>query len=213
MSETKEFSCPFSNSQDVEAVISDPFLSQFFKPSCDPIAGTEDPLSIGHNLIKVGSAIDVVTQEIRTFVSEHFDQLISQSVQLESSEATFRSIQTRIDELLASLELLRNKMGQFYSKISHRIVLLNRLKSTCDLLRKMIRITNITTRLDVQHLLEVDSTGSHRELLKHSQQIKDLDMLLDSEPLLLQIELLKNDVNLIRSMKEKLDSITDGTKT
>ena len=213
MSDENQVVCPFSNSEDVGAILSDPLLSQFFDPSCDPSVGTlEHPSSVGHNLIKIGSAIDVINQELRTFVSDNFEQLISQSNQLESSEATFRSIQAKIDDLLSSLELLRNKLGQFYSKISHRIVLLNRLKSTCDLLRKMIRIMNVTSRLDVHHLLEVDSTGSHRELSKHNQQIRELDSLIESDPLLLEIEVLQKDVSLIRRMKEKLDTINDDPK-
>lgn len=214
MSEGTQITNPFSNSEDVKVLTSDPLLSLFFDSSNHPLeVSNEDPSSISHNLIKIGSAIDVITQELRTFVSENFEQLLSQSNQLESSEATFRSIQAKIDELLTSLELMRNKMGQFYNKISHRIVLLNRLKSTCDLMRKMIRIMNVTSRLDGQHLLELDSAGSHRELLKHCQQIRELDSLIDSDPLLLEIEVLQKDVDLIRRMNEKLDTITATDKT
>ena len=72
------------------------------------------------------------------------------------------------DVLLLYFCRIRNKVTEPYSKIVNRTAQLRRLQDACDLLRRVIRITYLSKRLQTQ------INGGAREITKAAQSLNEL---------------------------------------
>jgi conserved oligomeric golgi complex component 5 (13S golgi transport complex 90 kDa subunit) (GTC-90) (golgi transport complex 1). len=153
-----------------------------------------EEVSVSYQLLKSSNGIEKLNQEISSIIRNHLEDLILQVNNTEILEKYLSTIQFKISTLLADLEKLRSRFNDLYNKISYRIVLLNRLHSTCDLLRRIIRFMNISKRLQQTDYSCADVQVARREIKKASQYVWELNSLIAQDDNLLKIEIIRNDL-------------------
>jgi len=195
----------------LDAIGEDAFLSNFLSDAYSQIENTEyNPIN-SDQMFKLNNTIDALTQDIYHIVTKDYAELVNQSNELENSQRRMSSIQERVNNLVTSLERLRSKFNDPYNKISRRMLLLLRLKDTSDLLRKAIRILQLTKKL---HQNDADVLSlNKREITKCKQMISEIESLLQNEPKLHNIDFINSDVVYVTDMKERIEgNIESGQK-
>lgn len=168
-----------------------------------------DSAMISDQMNKLSGDLDVLTLDIQNIVIANFDCLIDQEEKIEELQLKAIGVQRRVEALLASVESLRNKFSEPFNKIAHRIVLLNRLKATCDLLRKIIRVIHLSKRLEQNNLFDSETPSQPREMIKTAQHVSELEALLASDDNLLKIAIIQHDIELVRQNSEKIKTVSE----
>ena len=83
-------------------------------------------------------------------MSTHYEDLLSQATGVEKLESHLDMMQTHMATLMASTERVRTKIRDPYKVIKTHTITLERLQETCDMLRKIIRILQLSKRLNSQ---------------------------------------------------------------
>lgn len=153
--------------------------------------------------------LERIQTELQNFVFENCDQLLDQMTRVESMESVLESLDTRIQGVSSSLDGIKNIIGEPYRMIANRMVLLTRLQSTCDLLRKILRILAISTRLkQIQDSIDSDdsvtSSVAFKELVKYAPHIKEMEALIESDDRLLEIKAVQKEIKSFLKFKESL---------
>lgn len=78
----------------------------------------------------------------------------------------------KIGFFLSIMHRIKNRVNEPYNKIVNRTTQLRRLQETCDLLRRIIRITYLSKRLQTQ------LQGGNREITKAAQSLNELGQFL-----------------------------------
>jgi hypothetical protein len=160
-------------------------------------------MTINEQIIKITNGIEILNKNLNSLVCDKYEDLLAQSTKIETLEDVLKVIQTKIQSLLTALERIRAKLVEPYNRILQQMVLLNRLQSTCDLLRRTIRIIHLGKRLEQSKLEETEPTLLIREIIKVAQYINEIESILsdDSNDLLKKIQTIENDIKLAKSIK------------
>lgn len=158
------------------------------------------------------SSVEKISEQV-VKLTKTIEDLALQANQLDTVEDVMIDVQRRLEVLQTCIDRLKSKLSDPYNKIAHRIVLLNRLKTTCDMLRKIIRVIHLSKRLTQSHLFDGDVSTQAREIIKCSQHISELEVLFASDDNLANITIIQNDVEFVRLSKEKILVISDEMLT
>ncbi|RWS16163.1 conserved oligomeric Golgi complex subunit 5-like isoform X3 [Dinothrombium tinctorium] len=162
-------------------------------------------MSINEQIAKITAGIELLNNEIRTLVSENCHELLLEATKIDLLEEHLTHVQHRVNNLLSTLDRLKTRLSEPYNRIAHRIFLLNRLQTTCDLLRKIIRVVHLSKRLEQQCDLESsESMFPTREVTKIAQHISELISLIEGDSNLQKIETIQKDVKLAKTLEEKI---------
>lgn len=168
-------------------------------------------LTINEQIIKITNGIDLLNKSLHTLVCNKYEDLLAQSTKIDNLEEVLKLIQTRIQSLLMGAQRIRTKLVDPYGRICRQIAVLNRLQTTCDLLRQTIRIVSLTKRLNESRLDESEETLLFREMAKAGHYVCQIEAIVeeDCDNSLSKINIIKNDLKSVVAFRRKLLEIAD----
>ena len=164
-------------------------------------------LDLNEQIIKISDAIDSLNAELNDLINGNYSELIERTRKINELEFKFENVQKNVLNLLSVLDKLKSILSEPYKEIAQRIIMLNRLQTTCDLMRRIIRIFSLTKKLDAieinqDKLIKHDklndqdlATFNHKELIRKALCLNEVNQLLEEDALLFQIDAIKNDLN------------------
>lgn len=165
-----------------------------YNSSADTLAINLGNIALGSSskvIERVGNVKDVLHQQLQHFVSANCDDLLAQMTKLNECENHLHRIQGKVFSLMTCLDSLRSQLNQPYEHISHRILVLNRLHTTCDLLRRIIRFMHLCRQING---IDLKSSDQSREVIKAAQCVSELNDLISQDDNLLKVEIIKSDL-------------------
>jgi len=156
----------------IEHLKQDDIFKDFLNPVFDPEEYANKIIEsqlIGQSLGKLADGISLINKEILTQVSDHHEDLLSQATGIETLEGVLHTIQSRIQSLGKAVDRVRSQVTDPYNRIASRTRQLRRLQTTCEYLRRIIRVLYLSKRLQLQ------LKGGNREITKAAQSLHELD--------------------------------------
>ncbi|XP_050527726.1 conserved oligomeric Golgi complex subunit 5-like isoform X2 [Daktulosphaira vitifoliae] len=120
------------------------YLTQFLKFS-ETDKGIFSQLNVEEQIVKLNKGLEHVETLICNQVFKNHEELLNQVTWIENLESIINNIASQLQNLQSSVELLKSKIVELYAKVQTQVVILNRLHTTCDLLRKIMRIQNLSS--------------------------------------------------------------------
>jgi len=177
----------------------DDFIQTFVSDDFDVEAHASNILREGtmnDEVSRLGAALADLDCSINTHVCEHYTDLLSHAVASEQLEATLTVMSTHIQSLQLSTDRLRARVAEPYDKIQSGTVHLGRLQQTCDILRRVIRILQLSKRLQGQ------MAGS-ADLTKAASSLAELGELLQED--LSGLEVVEGEARLARQWRAEVE--------
>ncbi|KAF4527765.1 hypothetical protein B566_EDAN016470 [Ephemera danica] len=125
-------------------------------------------LAVSEQLAKLTEGISLLDKELQHQVTDHYEDLLSQATWIEKLEGVLNIMQSHIQCLLSAVERLRGKIVEPFTKVQTQTKMLVRLHNTCDMLRRIIRVSQLSRRLQAHMQIDVDMTGI--DILQEDQQ-------------------------------------------
>ena len=165
-----------------------------------------DGMTINEQIIKITDGIDLLNKNLHSLVRDKYEDLLTQTNKFDALEDILKTIQTRIHGLLTGVERIRNKLVDPYSRVCQQIIVLNRLQTTCDLLRQTIRIASLTKRLNESRLEEVEDALLVREMSKTGVYISQIEDIVaeDIDNSLSKVKVIKKDLEAVVDLRNNL---------
>ncbi|XP_065397138.1 conserved oligomeric Golgi complex subunit 5 isoform X3 [Macaca fascicularis] len=158
----------------VRELLQDECYSDFLNEDFDVKTYTSQSIHqavIAEQLAKLAQGISQLDKELHLQVVARHEDLLAQATGIESLEGVLQMMQTRIGALQGAVDRIKAKIVEPYNKIVARTAQLARLQVACDLLRRIIRILNLSKRLQGQ------LQGGSREITKAAQSLNELVVL------------------------------------
>ncbi|XP_046839867.1 conserved oligomeric Golgi complex subunit 5-like [Xenia sp. Carnegie-2017] len=162
--------------------------------------------AIGDCLEKLADGIRLLDKELHSQVVSRHEDLLQQATGIETLEGVLQMMTSRITSLQLSLERIHQQISEPYEKIRARTLQLRRLQTTCDLLRRVIRISYLTRRLESQ------LKGGIKETTKAAQSLNELGYLMEGVDLD-GIEVLHKDIEFTRKARTEVTSQAENMLT
>ncbi|KAI5704813.1 hypothetical protein M8J75_009061 [Diaphorina citri] len=129
----------------------DDFLCQFLKPKSSPdqkpLELLSQTLAVSEQLARLSHGINLLDKELNKQVFEKHEDLVSQATWVDKLESVLALMQAHVQCLLASIERLRSKVVEPFSRIELQTLILGRLHTTSDVLRRVSTAVQIFTSL------------------------------------------------------------------
>lgn len=189
-----------------------------------------DNLDLNEQILKISDAIELLNSELNELLSGNYKELIDRTRKINELEAKFDNVQKNVLNLLSVLDKLKSILSEPYKEIAQRINLLNRLQTTCDLMRRIIRIFSLTKKLDAvepakqsgdkqaasgpfdktHHSADSSdlSNFNHKELIRKALCLNEVNQLLEEDQLLYQINVIKEDLNKFKQEQQNITQIS-----
>lgn len=189
----------------------DDYLNRFLEDNFDANANIFCGISINNQIEFVKHGIESLNQEILSLKSINSNDIKDEWAKIERLEAMVNMLCDRISHLQHDVDNLRTRLTDPFKKIAHRILLLNRLQNTLDLLRKLMRIVHLSNRIQSNGLKINDPKEAPppREVLKLAQQLTELNELIKSDDRLKQIDIIAKDLSIIYNIQENIIDIAN----
>ncbi|XP_027204891.2 conserved oligomeric Golgi complex subunit 5 four way stop [Dermatophagoides pteronyssinus] len=198
------------NKESIDPIYSE-FLADDFNQQ-NAIASINN-LSFSEQISKISTGIEQMKNNINQLTSKNCETFFKRATQLDELYNDLRFICVKSQNLMKTLELMRNRFEAPHQQLSHEIILLSRLQKTCDLLRKMLRIMHLMERIEESDL---DNTKNEqpiflKEIVKLSQYINEIDGIIqsDQENLLFKLNCISKDLQKFQLIKTKLITEVD----
>lgn len=147
--------------------------------------------SSSETLQRFSDVKNILHEQLQHFVSENSDDLLSEMTKLDEYEGYLHKVKEKVLSLMNCLNNLRCQLNQPYENIAHRILLLNRLHTTCDLVRRITRFMHLCKQIES---IDLQSNDQSREVIKAAQCVSELNDLISQDDNLLKIEIIKGDL-------------------
>uniref|UniRef100_A0A8C9IV80 Conserved oligomeric Golgi complex subunit 5 n=1 Tax=Piliocolobus tephrosceles TaxID=591936 RepID=A0A8C9IV80_9PRIM len=186
----------------VRELLQDECYSDFLNEDFDVKTYTSQSIHqavIAEQLAKLAQGISQLDKELHLQVVARHEDLLAQATGIESLEGVLQMMQTRIGALQGAVDRIKAKIVEPYNKIVARTAQLARLQVACDLLRRIIRILNLSKRLQGQ------LQGGSREITKAAQSLNELDYLSQGIDLS-GIEVIENDLLFIARARLEVEN-------
>lgn len=157
------------------ALEKDDFLCQFLLPK--PNTQLKSPellsqtLAVSEQLARLSHGISLLDKELNKQVFEKHEDLVSQATWVDKLESVLSLMQAHVQCLLASIERLRSKVVEPFSRIEMQTLMLGRLHTTSDVLRRVARLQQLAARLS-----DLDSIQAASVLAELGELCKDVDL-------------------------------------
>ena len=203
-------------------LIDSKLYEHFANQDFDPKARLNlDSLDLNEQILKISDAIELLNSELNDLVSGNYKELIDRTRKINELEQKFDNVQKNVLNLLSVLDKLKSILSEPYKEIAQRINLLNRLQTTCDLMRRIIRIFSLK-KLDAvepakqsgdrqssgQFHQSADSADlsnfNHKELIRKALCLNEVNQLLEEDQLLYQINVIKEDLNKFKQEQQNI---------
>uniref|UniRef100_A0A2K5EBE9 Conserved oligomeric Golgi complex subunit 5 n=1 Tax=Aotus nancymaae TaxID=37293 RepID=A0A2K5EBE9_AOTNA len=186
----------------VRELLQDECYSDFLNEDFDVKTYTSQSIHqavIAEQLAKLAQGISQLDKELHLQVVARHEDLLAQATGIESLEGVLQMMQMRIGALQGAVDRIKAKIVDPYNKIVARTAQLARLQVACDLLRRIIRILNLSKRLQGQ------LQGGSREITKAAQSLNELDYLSQGIDLS-GIEVIENDLLFIARARLEVEN-------
>ena len=140
-------------------------------------------------------AVERSSEWLREAATEGLPLLQQRVHQWQSLEDAVRA--SDVSGMQARLDILRDKLSESFGQVSQRILLLTRLKRTCDLLRQVSRLQSCCQGMQ---RLQQASTGAgmtERDQEKAAEAVRLFRSIIHSHPLLPQLTHVQHLVSLV----------------
>lgn len=202
------------NSTVLQTLKEDATFERFLDNDFDPKGYANNVIqsrAIGECLEKLADGVRLLDKELHSQVVTRHEDLLQQATGIETLEGVLQMMQSRITSLQLSIERIHRQITEPYEKIKTRTSQLRRLQTTCDLLRRVIRISYLTKRLESQ------LKGGTKETTKAAQSLNELGYLMEGVDLS-GIEVLDKDIDWITNARKEVTSqaqnmLTQGMST
>ena len=135
-------------------------------------------------------------------MSTHHDDLLAQAVSVEKLESHLEMMQAHMKALQSSSDRLKSKLKDPHKVIRNQTTTLGRLQETCDLLRRIIRVAQLTKKLQSQ------MTAGSSEVAKAALSLRELSELWNSE--MDKIDIVESDQRFIQHARAEVERSADG---
>lgn len=176
----------------------DEFLRQFRNKSTETSGGDgtnqaiTQTLAVSEQLAKLAQGINLLEKELHSQVLDNHEHLVSQATWVDKLETILADMQYHVQRLLSSIERLRVKVVEPFTKLETQTIMLSRLHATSDLLRRTARIQQLTKRLP-----NTDPLRAATLINELGELCRDVD--------LSGLEILEEDHRLIRSETSRVE--------
>jgi len=154
--------------------------------------------NINQEVIKLTNCLTELDCTIQTHVSQHYTDLLSRAVSNSQLEQSLAVMSTHIESLQLSSERLRARVADPYAKISQGTNSLHRLQQTADILRRVIRILQLSKRLSVQL-----GGAAELDLVKAASGLAELGELVEGD--LSGIEVVEGEVRRMYNWRSEVE--------
>ncbi|RXG60114.1 Conserved oligomeric Golgi complex subunit 5 [Armadillidium vulgare] len=174
-----------------------PFLEDEFDPQAHASQLIQGVV-ISEHLNKLSLGINKLEKEIENQVGSHYEDLLSHASGVETLEEVLNTMHERIQTLQAGVERLRARVVEPYNQISQQTLILGRLQSACELLRRIIRCLSLSQRLQEQ------VANGPKDITKAALSLRELDDISKSMDLS-GITILEKDQRMIRQARSDIE--------
>lgn len=123
----------------------DEFYSKFLEEAVKPLVS--ENLSVTDQVNKLAQGIEKLGKSLEKQVLAKHNDLLTQASHITDLEASLESVQTQVQNLLRGAEKLKDRVHTPYSALENQTLMLERVQSTCNLLRHMAKILNLWNKL------------------------------------------------------------------
>ena len=141
---------------------------------------------------------------IQQHVSDHYSDLLSRAVASSELETSLGVMATHIQSLQMSTDRLRARVKDPFDKIKAGTNSLSRLQETTDILRRVIRILQLSKKLGA-------SMGSEPDLAKAASCLAEMSSLLQED--LTGLEVVEGEARKVRQWRAEVERQAEGLMT
>jgi len=144
----------------------DDILSQFVKPDFESkafVKGIVRRDSVSDDLCHLRQGIAVLESQLREQVVSHHGRLIEQVSHAKDLEVLVDTVSAGVGRLQASLGSVKAKIREPYEIVANKTVQLERLQAAGEVLRAVIRIRDVASKLTV-HVTAAGATADNRAM-------------------------------------------------
>ncbi len=167
----------------------------------------QSSLDIGKYISDLKQAEKDLDVKLEDHVSSHHNDLLSQATSVERLETHLSTVSEQSATLMSSVERLRARINEPYESIRTQTVTLSRLQKTCDLLRRIIRILQLSKKLQAQ------LQGGPSEITKAALSLSELAELWHPEEELSGIEIIEQDQRILLHARNEVERNADAMLT
>jgi len=188
----------------------DDFLAEFDSESFDVEKHATEILrkgNINEEVLKLTTALQSLDTCIEQHVSDHYSDLLSRAVASSELEQSLAGMATHINSLKMSTDRLRARVKDPYDKISAGTQSLSRLQETTDILRRVIRILQLSKKL-------AGCMGQHQsepDLAKAASCLAEMSTLLQDD--LNGLEVVEGEARRVRQWRLEVERQAEGLLT
>ena len=153
---------------------------------------------------KLTTALASVDTCIQQHVSDHYSDLLSRAVASSELETSLGVMATHISSLQTSTDRLRARVKDPFDKIKAGTNSLSRLQETTDILRRVIRILQLSKKLGA-------SMGSEPDLTKAASCLAEMSCLLQED--LTGLEVVEGEARKVRQWRAEVERQAEGLMT
>lgn len=123
----------------------DEFYSKFLVNSIKPIIG--ENISVSDQVNKLALGIEKLTKSLEKQVLDKHNDLLTQASHISDLEAMLESVRAQVKNLLRGAEKLKDRVHTPYAALEKQTMMLERVQTTCNLLRHTSKILTLWNRL------------------------------------------------------------------
>ncbi|KAF9071043.1 Golgi transport complex subunit 5-domain-containing protein [Rhodocollybia butyracea] len=164
-------SAAFDANEYANAILAgEPYLPNKQSNKLSPEASAKDDISLAISKLSLG--IEDVSKQIKTLVSTHHEDLLSQAANANQLAGSLTIVKNDLTDLDSSVEKLRRKISFPYQSLNTSLSRLQKFQQASDVLRRTSRFVVLARRLEGQ-MAEMDAAepGSAQKLSEHVAQL------------------------------------------
>lgn len=123
----------------------DEFYSKFLVDSVKPLIG--ENISVTDQVSKLAQGIEKLSKSLEKQVLAKHNDLLTQASHISDLESTLGSVQSQVQTLLRGAEKLQERVHTPYYALENQTLMLERVQSTCNLLRHTSKILALWNKL------------------------------------------------------------------
>lgn len=123
----------------------DEFYSKFLVDSVKPLVG--ENISVSDQVIRLTTGIEKLSKSLEKQVLSKHNDLLTQASHISDLETTLESVQSQVQSLLHGAEKLKERVFTPYYALENQTQMLERVQTTCNLLRHTSKILNLWNKL------------------------------------------------------------------
>lgn len=145
-------------------------------------------------------AKDKMVEFVRSITSTgQVESLTNQSNKLSEIDEELKLAHEKAQVLISSILQVKSQIDTPYEQFVHRLLVLKRLVTTCDTLRSVIRLLQLSKK--IQQRAGDTERRTQREAVKTRQLVQEFESILKSNSELIKIKLVEKEERTVNQIK------------